>query len=182
MEELYKIIIADDEFIIRDGLEAFNWGLCGFTVTGSVSNGKKVLQLMDKDPADVIITDIKMPIMDGLELAKILNSKYPKSKIVILTGFKDFDYARAAISSGVSEYLLKPVDLSELELLFHRLKEELDNEQKTVIAVNNFKKQLSESLPAAIEDFFRGIIDGKINDSFEIAEKINLLELVLFFI
>lgn len=127
--EPYKLIIADDEFLIRDGLQSFDWKRLGFEMIQAVSNGKKVLELMAQKTANLIITDIKMPVMDGLELSKIVREKYPDCKIVILTGYRNFDYAKSAISAGVSEYLLKPVDLNELEELILRLKQKMDEEE-----------------------------------------------------
>ena len=115
MAELYNIIIADDEFLIRDGLMSYDWARLGFTPIAAVSNGKKVLEIMEQNSADLVITDIKMPVMDGLELSKIIQDKYPLCKVIILSGYEDFDFAKLALKAGVSEYLLKPVDLNELE-------------------------------------------------------------------
>lgn len=172
----YKMIIADDEFHIRDGLQCFEWDTLGFHITGSAANGKKALELMESDPADVILTDIKMPVMDGLELSRIVHDRFPSCKVIVLTGHKDFEYARAAIGAGVYDYLLKPVDLNELKKLSRQLKIQLDEERQTAEQMNVYRRQLAEALPAAAHSLFLGILEGRV-DQDEIREKMDLLEL-----
>jgi two-component system, response regulator YesN len=172
-------MIVDDEFFICDGLMSFHWKELGFEAVGSTYNGEEALELLEKELVDVIITDIKMPFMDGIELIKRVSSQYPKIKIVLLTGYKEFDYAKAAIKSGVSEYLLKPVNLNELTTLFMNLKKELDEESKIPQMLRTYEKQINESLPLAAEKFLKDIVEEKVYNLEEINEKINLLELNL---
>lgn len=125
---MYNIMIVDDEDIICDGLMSFDWESYGFKAVCSASDGAEALSLMKNLKIDVIITDIKMPVMDGLDLCMHINRMYPTCKIVLLSGYKEFEYAKTAISLGVSEYLLKPVDMNELTGLLKKLKKQLDRE------------------------------------------------------
>jgi len=125
---MYKIMIVDDEDIICDGLMSFDWESHGFKAVCSASDGEEALSLMKDTKIDVIITDIKMPVMDGLDLCMHVNRMYPSCKVVLLSGYREFEYAKTAISLGVSEYLLKPVDMNELTALLRKLKKQLDKE------------------------------------------------------
>lgn len=126
---MYNIMIVDDEYIICDGLMSFDWESHGFRAVCSASDGEEALGLMENQKIDVIITDIKMPVMDGMDLCMNVSRRYPACKIVLLSGFKEFEYAKAAISLGVSEYLLKPIDMNELAGLLKKLKGQLDKER-----------------------------------------------------
>ncbi|MBU3157158.1 response regulator [Clostridium estertheticum] len=179
MNNPYKIMIVDDEFFICDGLMSFHWKDLGFNAVSCAYNGEEALELLNKELVDVIITDIKMPFMDGIELMKRVHSQFQNIKIVLLTGYKEFDYAKAAIKSGVSEYLLKPVNINELTSIFKHLKKELDKESKIPKMLKTYEKQINESLPLAAEKFLKDIVEEKVYDLDEINEKINLLELNL---
>jgi len=177
VDNLYKLIIVDDELFIRKGMESFHWRSLGFVPLGSASNGKNALELMDKEVADVVITDIKMPVMNGLELSRILQEKYPDCRIIILTGYEDFSYAKTAISVGAFEYILKPIDLNELNNVFLKLKEVLDDKKKESKLLLTYEKQLEETLPFAVENFFEGILHQKVIDLDEIEEEMEFLEI-----
>lgn len=114
-----KIIFVDDEELVREGLSR---QLCKYrpnwAVEGIFSNGREALDYLSDHAVDVMLTDIRMPVMDGLELTSITAERYPDLKSIILTGYAEFDYARRALRSGVTEYLLKPLEYQNiLELL-----------------------------------------------------------------
>ena len=112
---MLKTIIVDDEVNIRQGLEkALDWGKYGFTVAGSAEDGVEALKIFEELKPCLVITDIKMPRMDGLELSRELKMRDPQISIIIISGYSDFSYAREAIRFGVADYLLKPVDFDEL--------------------------------------------------------------------
>lgn len=179
MNNLYNVIIVDDEYVIRDGLMSFKWEELGFKPSGSASDGEEALRLMEGAPADLLITDIKMPIMDGIELTEKISSMYPACKIVILTGYKEFDYVQKAIRSGVIEYILKPIDLFELEQLIIKIKTNLDAEHQETELIESYQKQLKESLPLAVENLLSRIVTNKITNLLDIEESMNLLEIYL---
>lgn len=105
---MVKVLIADDELLVRVGLKTtVNWEENGFILVGEAQNGKEAIELFDKHDPDILITDIKMPMIDGLELIQILQKKKKKLKSIILTHYDDFSYAHKAIKLGASEYILK---------------------------------------------------------------------------
>ena len=113
--EQYKVILVDDEADVISAMEQkIQWNDLGFEVVGSATNGVKALELVEKMQPDVVLTDIKMPYMDGLELAKRLNNDYPNIHIMICTGFDEFEYAKEAVHLEIKEYMLKPINAAEL--------------------------------------------------------------------
>ena len=111
----YKVLVVEDEALIRRNIVKKIQGLnLGFNVIGSTSDGKSALNLIETELPQLVITDIQMPIMDGLELVKALYFTYPNIKVIILSGFHEFEFARQAIQYGVNDYLLKPVVIEEL--------------------------------------------------------------------
>ena len=145
--EKYKLLIVDDERIIREGLLSFKWQELGFSASYAASDGEEAIKFLEKEKVDVVLTDIKMPVVDGLKLCEYIREKYPECEIVILTGYKDFDYAKKAISSGVFEYLLKPVDIDEINRVFTSLKAILD---KRKIQETEISKKYSLAVKNAI--------------------------------
>ena len=106
--EQYKVILVDDEVEVIDVMKKkIRWNDLGFDVVGSATNGVKALELVEKLQPDVVLTDIKMPYMDGLELARKLNQDYPNIYIMLCTGFDEFEYAKEAVHLEIKEYMLK---------------------------------------------------------------------------
>lgn len=113
--EQYKVILVDDEVEVIDVMKKkIRWNDLGFDVVGSATNGVKALELVEKLQPDVVLTDIKMPYMDGLELARKLNQDYPNIYIMLCTGFDEFEYAKEAVHLEIKEYMLKPISATEL--------------------------------------------------------------------
>lgn len=128
---MYKLIIVDDEQKIRTGIAAgIPWDELGFMVTGVCANGLEALQIIEKDCPNVVLSDIRMPLMDGIELMQIINQRYPHIKVIILSGFNDFEYLNMSIKNRVIEYLLKPTDVDEFKAVFKGVKEQLDLEEE----------------------------------------------------
>lgn len=179
MENTYKLIIVDDESIICRGLASFHWSRLGFTVTGTATDGEECLRLMEQEPAHLIISDIQMPVMDGLTLAEKISTLYPSCKLVLLTGHKKFEYAQTALKYSVVDYLVKPIDLSELEALAHRVKALLDEESARHSREESLQNRLSQSIPYAVEKFWETAVLQPVADTDELEEKLNLLEISL---
>ncbi|UKS27969.1 response regulator [Paenibacillus sp. HWE-109] len=126
---MYKLLIADDDYEIRNGLcRYFPWDVVGFHVVGSVENGKEALDFIKRHDVDVILCDIKMPIMSGIELASELSSLNSKVNIIFFSAYKDFIYAQKALENGVRRYILKSTNYQELIQAFTHIKEELDQQ------------------------------------------------------
>lgn len=125
---MYRTIIVDDEVDISRGMTTIlNWGAHGFEITGTAENGRQALALFERVSPHFVITDIRMPLMDGLELTRSLKERSPDLKVMLLSGYSDFAYAKEAIRFGVSNYLLKPVDVAELEAELLRIKRSIDS-------------------------------------------------------
>lgn len=114
---MISVLVAEDEQLIRRGLiRQVNWEACGCTVAGEAANGREALTLIEKLRPGIVITDVRMPLMDGLEMLRESKERYGYEAI-ILSGYGEFEYARQALALGVADYLLKPVDLRQLEAL-----------------------------------------------------------------
>ena len=119
---MLKVFLVEDETVIREGLrDRIPWEQYGYRFVGEAADGEVALPLIRKTRPDVLITDIKMPFMDGLSLSRIVREEFPKTKILIISGYDDFEYAREAISIGVDQYILKPVTRMSLRKVLHQL-------------------------------------------------------------
>ncbi len=124
---MYRILLVDDEILVRDAIkENIDWKSLDCELVGDCENGKQASEFVKGHPVDIVLTDILMPYMDGMELSKFLHDNYPDVVIVIFSGFGEFEYAKKAIQYGVSEYLLKPVTAMELTGVINKMKEKVD--------------------------------------------------------
>ncbi len=125
--KLYRMIICDDERMILDSLMKYvDWQALGFDVIALAEDGKDAIDLISREKIDVVLCDIMMHEVSGLDVAEYVNRENPDCEVVLLSGYQDFDYARRAISCNVYEYLLKPIKLSTVEEVFGKIKEKLD--------------------------------------------------------
>ena len=161
--ERYKVILVDDEAEVIDIIEKkIHWNDLGFEVAGSATNGVKALELVEKLQPDVVLTDIKMPYMDGLELSRRLNREYPNIYIMLCTGFDEFEYAKEAVHLEIKEYMLKPVNATELSESLTNLKHTLDREREEKLNVKKLNDYFQEVLPKLQSNFFISLIEGRV--------------------
>ena len=161
--ERYKVILVDDEAEVIDMIEKkIHWNDLGFEVAGSATNGVKALELVEKFQPDVVLTDIKMPYMDGLELSRRLNREYPNIYIMLCTGFDEFEYAKEAVHLEIKEYMLKPVNATELSESLTNLKHTLDREREEKLNVKKLNDYFQEVLPKLQSNFFISLIEGRV--------------------
>ena len=126
---MYSVILVDDEYLELELLEKqVDWESLGFTVVGTAKNGRKGLEIVKQFRPDVLITDVKMPVMDGITLAQQVYNCYPETRIIFLSGYNQFDYLKAAFHVEAVDYLLKPVDIDELTTLMRVVKSKYDTE------------------------------------------------------
>lgn len=124
---MYSLIIVDDEVKIREGIaNLFPWEQNGFEIKGLFSNGKQALDYLQKNPTDVVMTDIQMPVMNGLELSTFIANEFPDTIHVFLTGYQDFQYMHTAILNHAADYLLKPIKYEELLTCIENIRKKLD--------------------------------------------------------
>ncbi|MBO5032883.1 MAG: response regulator [Lachnospiraceae bacterium] len=164
MENYTVLLVDDEEDVIQVMMRKVNWEEIGFSVIGYAGNGVKALEMVEKFQPDVVVTDIRMPYMDGIELAGHIKAEYPATKLLIFTGFDEFEYAKEAVHLEVEEYLLKPVNSTELTTVFSRLKEKLDREISEKRDVEGLKKYYMESLPVLRANFYTLLIEGKLQE------------------
>ncbi|WP_123039652.1 response regulator [Cohnella candidum] len=126
-----KVMLVDDEIVIRENIRAcIDWEKEGFIYCGDASDGEMALPMIDEWRPDILITDIKMPFMDGIELSSIVRQRLPDTKIIILSGHDEFSYARTALRIGVEEYFLKPISSADLVALLHTVGRKIDRERR----------------------------------------------------
>lgn len=126
---MYSLLIADDEFELRNGLcKYFPWEEVGFEVVGHVENGRQALAFIENHPVDVLLCDIKMPVMDGLELAEELHTRRLPVKVIFLSGYRSFEFAQKALALGVKDYIVKSTKFNELVNVFKKIRQDLDEE------------------------------------------------------
>lgn len=138
--ELYRVLLVDDEEDIREGISRkMDWLGLGFSLVGEAANGQDALELAESLRPDVILTDIKMPFMDGLELSRLVKKTLPRTRIIVLSGYNEFEYAKEAIKIGVEEYLLKPISsnvllehLGEVASKIHEKQKEYEQRERRI--------------------------------------------------
>lgn len=155
---MIRVVIVEDERILRKGLVlSIDWEALGCAVVGEGDNGRKGLEIILQEKPDVVITDIKMPVMDGLEMLRLAREQYSFHSIV-LTGFSEFDYAKQAITLGVDDYLLKPVDETELSALMTHLADTIRQERRNESILKQVRqKPGAEQTGAAVEQADTGV-------------------------
>ena len=110
---MLKVFLAEDEIVMREGIKNnIDWQGEGFEFVGDAGDGELAYPIIQKTRPDILITDIKMPFMDGLELSRLVKHELPETKIILLSGYDEFQYAKEAIDIGITDYLVKPVTRS----------------------------------------------------------------------
>jgi len=161
----YRIMLVDDEEEVRRAIiQKIDWQRLGFLVAGDAENGEDALEKMEQLEPDVVITDIRMPYMDGLSLAGRIRLKYPSVKVLIFSGYDDFEYAQQAIKLNVKEYILKPVNVEELTEILIRVHTSLDDEIEQKRNVSLLRESYQKSLPIICEVFLNELVSGNIEE------------------
>jgi len=154
---LYNLLIVDDEYIVRKGLiKTIDWDKVGVNVTGEAENGIEALNFVKKNKIDVILVDVRMPKMNGIELIKQIKKLYPEIISIILSGHREFSYAQNAMSQGVKYYLLKPTRIDDIYNVFKKVKSELDERQNLDKMINDYKLMKRDS-------FFSNLLDSRMD-------------------
>jgi two-component system response regulator YesN len=160
-----KVLLVDDEklerVLIRNG---FDWEANGFEIIGEAGSGKEALEYMEHRKPELVLTDISMPHMDGLELSEQILKLYPKCYIIIVTGYREFEYARRAVKIGVEDFLLKPININEIAEIARRIKEKILQEEEQVQAVERLKASVLADQDIVMESFFQRLVEKRINE------------------
>lgn len=158
---MLKLILVEDEFAIRESIRKnVKWDMLGYTFAGDASDGEMAYALIKEKKPDVIIVDIKMPFMDGLELSRLIRKEMPEVKIIILTGYNDFDTIHQALHIGVCEYLLKPVTMDKLADSITRIRLMVESEREQQKYRFRYKQEMEELRDVKLQRFFENCLLG----------------------
>ncbi len=161
---MYKVFLVEDEIVIREGIKSkIPWEEEGFLIVGDESDGELAYPMIIREQPDILITDIKMPFMDGLELSKLLKKDMPMLKIIIISGYSDFGYAQQAIDIGVNEYLLKPVTPGKLVTAVQNAAAAIEKERKEKQILEQYQLLLYQNQGEKRKDFFHSLVSGKMS-------------------
>lgn len=172
-----KVFLVEDEVVIRKGIEkSIKWEENGFEFVGEASDGEVALPMILKVKPDILITDVKMPFMNGLELSRIVKKELPDTKIIILSGYNEFDYAKEAINLSVTEYLLKPISAAQLLCSLESIKSTLETEREEKELLRKYSEEMEENTESARIKFFRQLIFGEVStgEAIETGKKYNI--------
>ena len=141
---MYKILIVDDESLARNGLERLLGKLSSVLVVGKVANGAEAKAFLEQCAVDAVFSDIRMPLMDGIQLADFVSSYRPDCRVVLISVYTEFEYAKQAMAYGVKDYLIKPVRFQELKKTVEQLIEEQKIRQKKQLWTHDLKREIQE--------------------------------------
>jgi two-component system response regulator YesN len=168
VDELYKMILVDDEDEVRGRISSKISEESGFQVVAAAGNGYDALELIEKYNPHVVLTDIKMPFVDGIELTRTIKRDFPTTRVAFITGYDEFEYAREAVELHVTSYLTKPVTQNDISVFLDKLKIELDDEFKEKYNLDTLRKRYEQSIPLIIDNYFTSYLvssqSGKTED------------------
>ena len=175
--ELLKVFIVEDESIVREGLrDLIPWAQYGFQFVGDAPDGEIALPLIRKHKPDILITDIKMPFMDGLALSGIVSRELPDTKILIISGYSDFEYARQAIKLNVDQYLLKPITRASMIQALEQTRRKIEEEEEQKDYLRKYEQEFKKFERYSRRAFFEKLVEGSmpVQEIYEEAEKLHL--------
>lgn len=174
---MLKIFLAEDEVVVRETIKRMiPWEELGFELVGEAADGEMALPLLLRQQPDLLITDIKMPFMDGLTLARLAKKEIPGLKVVILSGYDDFNYAKQAIGIGVEDYLLKPITKNALIERLSEIRSRYEHEKTQKEYYEKFQREMQAYEKNSSRDFFEALVGGSMDmmEIYKRAEKLGL--------
>ena len=174
---MLKIFLAEDEVLVRETIKRMiPWEELGFELVGEAADGEMALPLLIRQQPDLLITDIKMPFMDGLTLARLAKKEIPGLKVVILSGYDDFNYAKQAIGIGVEDYLLKPITKNALIERLSEIRSRYEHEKTQKEYYEKFQREMQAYEKNSSRDFFEALVGGSMDmmEVYKRAEKLGL--------
>jgi|GEM_PF-400177 len=160
-----RVLIVDDEYLIRDGLaRSLDWASLGFDVVETAEHGLEALEMVKNHRPDLILTDIRMPFMDGLTLIREIKSIYDQACVVIISGHEEFDYAKTALKLDVFDYVLKPINLNELEQVVRQAISHIEELGLRFKEMTDIREQMQNSMSVLKEHFMLDLVFGKLSE------------------
>ena len=164
---MYKLILVEDEIeTLENIVRNIDWETCGFTLAGKALSGQEALSLADQIKPDLIITDIRMPYMDGFEMIKRMHEKDSSVCYLIISGHDEFDYAQTALQYGVLDYIIKPVTREIVEKSLNKARAHLDKQYSIRNDMDTLRKQLEESKNLLRSSFLTEILSKSVSDEY----------------
>ena len=158
---MLKVFLVEDEIIIREGIKNnINWEQEGFQFVGEAGDGELAYPLLQKTKPDILITDIRMPFMDGLELCRLVKQEMPEVKCIILSGYDEFEYAKEGINIGITDYLVKPVSGAQLLTAVKKVGKLVEEERQQREFLETFERERRENVELEKQKFFRRLVSG----------------------
>ncbi|MGN7310992.1 response regulator transcription factor [Alkalicoccobacillus gibsonii] len=175
---MLNVMLCDDEPQIREGLKAkIKWADEGFAIVTEAENGKEALDKLNEYPVDIVITDVKMPIMSGIDLAETCYRMNPSIKVIVISGYSDFDYAKRSIKAGVVDYLLKPVLPSELIMTLKKVRSDIENQRMNDYESLKVERLLQDRLTFMREQFLNYLVKDNMDQFIVTKERLKQLSL-----
>lgn len=158
---MIKVFLVEDEFVVRQGIKKnIDWEANGYEFCGDAGDGEMAFPMIKKANPDIVITDIKMPFMDGLELSRLLKKEMPWIEIIILSGYEEFEYAKEGIKIGVAQYLTKPISGDDLLKELNQLSSKIEENKKEREIREKYKKEMEENRLREKNDLFKELVSG----------------------
>ncbi|WP_243111755.1 response regulator [Butyrivibrio sp. CB08] len=158
---MLKVFLAEDEFVVREGIKNnIDWNGAGYEFCGEAGDGELAYSMIQKLRPDILITDIKMPFMDGLALSRMVKAQFPNIEIILLTGYEDFEFAKEAIKIGVSSYLSKPISGENLLKEIGVVAEKLEEKNRELEIRRMYEEDMKERTELDKHDFFEDLVKG----------------------
>lgn len=181
---MLKIFLVEDEFVVREGIKKnIDWAGHGYEFVGEAGDGELAYPMIQKLKPDIVITDIKMPFMDGLELSKLIKNEFPHIEIIILSGYAEFDYAKEAISLGVAHYLTKPISGEELLKEIDRLAEKIEENKRERELREKYISDMKENTVEEQRKLFQYMVTGtkSVPELHDLAKKLSIDILAIYY-
>ena len=158
---MYSVLLVDDEILIREAIsQNTKWNDLGFELVGTCRDGREAMECLKKQPIDLVLTDIYMPYVDGMELTKYIYENYKNTRVVIISGYDEFEYAKKALKYQVVEYILKPVTALELSEILQKVRENLDEEHRHARNLKKIRSEYMSNLPVLRGRFLHSLLQG----------------------
>lgn len=158
---MFEVLLVDDEALVRDAISTnMKWEELGYHLSGACKNGKEAMEFLALNTVELVITDICMPFVDGLELAQYIYEKHTDTKTIILSGYNEFEYAKTAVKYQVVEYVLKPVTVAELSEILLRVKETISEERTKKESLHKLTASYQKNLPILRSRYLNQLVKG----------------------
>lgn len=175
---MLNVMICDDEPQIREGLRAkIDWANEGFIIVTEAENGKEALDKLDEYHVDIVITDVKMPIMSGIDFAEKCHTLNSSIKVIVVSGYSDFDYAKRSIKAGIADYLLKPVLPNELVMTLKKVRSDIESQRMNEFESHKVERLLQDRINIMREQFLNYLVKDKVDQFLVTKERLKQLSL-----